>query len=153
MPASPRVRIIVRIGNRADEVRAMGCDIHAMMERRVEEHGDWDEWVNAGAPRCDDYRDYLLFACLADVRNFDGEVPIHAPRGCARDVNAAYSAWRDRWSGDAHHESWATLTEVRAYAPPPSLHRAWAELIEDMERVKRLGDTDDDVRLVFFFEG
>jgi len=130
----------------------MGCDIHAMMERRVARHDGWDEWVNAGAPRCNGHRNYLLFACLADVRNCYDAVPIHAPRGVARGVNAAFSAWRKIWDGDAHHDSWVTLAEARAYVPPSLGADSWAELVEDMDRVKRPGDTDDDVRIVFFFD-
>lgn len=60
----------------------MGCDIHGCFQQRYT-YGD-EKWETlALVPRS---RNYLLFAALADVRNYHGVTPISAPRGLPADI-------------------------------------------------------------------
>ena len=55
----------------------MGCDIHIFVERKNEKTGVWEK------ADCNslNYRDYSLFAFLADVRNYDRCQPLSKPKG------------------------------------------------------------------------
>lgn len=194
----------------------MGCDIHAVIERRVQIQGDWYEWLNSGDP--DIGRHYEMFAVLAGVRNSVGVEPIAEPRGLP-----AFKAWKtfqdgERWISwerdpdaerpcreieeiatrygvDGHSHSWLTLAEIKAfdieqYVDDPSVivgraddgkvtatagwasggphevvgrrkilrwpgedePKAWQRLIRYMEQAKWDGQSDEEVRLVFFFD-
>lgn len=113
----------------------MGCDIHAIVERK-QVHKDRDgrvyryEWLNAGDP--DLNRNYELFAALADVRNSYGITPVAEPRGLPSfagtyedgelkftDYDDApcdiYQRYYREWYGDAHSSSWLSLAEMKAY--------------------------------------
>ncbi len=68
----------------------MGCDIHAMVEIKKDR---W--WANAGDPGL--WRDYELFAFLADVRNDYDIVPISQPKGVPDDCCSEYSGWIRDW--------------------------------------------------------
>lgn len=141
----------------------MGCDIHAMIERRERsKRGDPLWWVNAGDPCLN--RTYNVFAALAGVRRGIEINPVALPRGIPCDGNDSASEpmreWHKAWEGDAHSASYLSLEEIKAYRTPeitPDEWTAgdaetWAGLIRDMENAKRPGDADDDVRLVFFFD-
>lgn len=89
----------------------MGCDIHAMIERK--ENKDFHWWVNCGNPEID--RDYTIFSILANVRNYD-EIPfISEPRGKPQECSTEFEAFLEWWSGDAHSVSWITLEEIKSY--------------------------------------
>lgn len=109
----------------------MGCDIHAVIERRKTYGEDYHRWQNAGEP--DIGRDYEVFAALAGVRNSDGIEPISPPRGlpgvtgvhvddsgftgdCREQPCYEFEAYYlHGWRQDAHSASWVTLAEVKAY--------------------------------------
>lgn len=99
----------------------MGCDIHAMMERRAfdayPEEGQRpvyeDCWENAGDP--DIERDYVLFAVLANVRNGYGIPFIAETRGIPKDCTSEYHCWTTCNEGWAHSHSWVTLAELKAF--------------------------------------
>lgn len=171
----------------------MGCDIHAMIEKKFrcnEAHTGY--WINAGDPRID--RDYTLFSVLANVRNGDNIPFISDPRGVAENACSEFQAWHSFWDANAHSASWVTLAEMKAFdvsqkyyctrliiskdengriirtcAGTSAKHfgevgevsvfgeflngeSAWNELISKLEKAKEDWHTDDDVRLVFFFD-
>lgn len=179
----------------------MGCDIHAVIERRTKTHSGGHEWLHSGDP--DIGRNYDIFAALAGVRNGVGMVPVAEPRGlpafdaderddrpCSEMVNLA-----ERYGVDGHSASWLTLAELKAFDTEQVVHddrlilardddgrvtamcaatsgehlgpvgetkilrwpgedepTAWLRLIRYMEQAKWDGQTDDEVRLVFFFD-
>lgn len=179
----------------------MGCDIHAMIERRKKFPWGSSRWINAGDPDID--RNYEVFAVLANVRN-DGGIPsIADPRGVPKWTEAnqidfgteacsEFIAWHESWGRDAHSASWVTLAEMKAYDTEQTIYSArlvtsrdesgaitgtcastngphlgpvgevnvfgpwgpgaWLDLIARVEAVKGAEDTDEDVRLVFFFD-
>lgn len=136
----------------------MGCDIHAMIERRS--YADWDSkqehprWKNAGDPEL--WRNYALFTALAGVRQNDDNQPIISePRGVQDDWCRPFEAWYNEWKLDAHSTSFVTLAEIKNYhwdSPYPWWQEVWDHLVNALDRVKRFGDTDEDIRLVFFFD-
>lgn len=189
----------------------MGCDIHAIIERKAER-----EWLNSGDP--DLGRNYELFAALAGVRNRDGIVPVAEPKGIPGFMSFQTFSDGDRWvkwergswefrpcrefermmevyGEDGHSGSWLTLAEVKAYdteqeivdtrlvlsrddggratalcdwtsgehlgeVGPTKIFRwpgedeptCWLRLIRYMEQAKWDGQSDDEIRLVFFFD-
>lgn len=63
----------------------MGCDIHLFVEKRA--GGAWvDITDRTGADEPE--RDYILFACLAGVRNRTDLTPISELRGVPDDASA-----------------------------------------------------------------
>lgn len=92
----------------------MGCDIHAMIEKKTrycEGGSDW--WVNAGNPDID--RNYSIFSVLANVRNYNNMPFISKPKGKPEDCCGEFSAWLEDWNGDAHSVSWLTLKELKEF--------------------------------------
>jgi len=95
----------------------MGCDIHMYVERRV--HGRWQAVSDPQQPECPDAyhgwfcgdRSYRLFAILADVRNYDGLVPISQPRGLPKNVSKPI---RRLAAGDVdcHSFTWLGVQEL-----------------------------------------
>lgn len=92
----------------------MGCDIHAMIERRkwYGKREFWD-WLNAGDPDID--RNYTIFAVLANVRNYDNTPFISEPRGLPEDCTSEFKAYAEEWDADGHSHSWVTLKEMKAF--------------------------------------
>lgn len=112
----------------------MGCDIHAVLQRRI--GGKWTTYREGWSER-----NYDLFAILANVRNGtgfagtktgDGFTPISLPRGLPRDFEVdvagdgnhplpagfrAEKEWRSEdgtfWMGD-HSHSWLDAREIIA---------------------------------------
>lgn len=172
----------------------MGCDIHAMIERRTVPYPDsspgYVRWANAGEPDVD--RNYQVFAVLAGVRAERDDWPkISAPRGIPSDACGAMASWHSEWEADAHSASWVTLAEMKAFDHGQTVWsdrlvsgrdkdgnitetcawsnreypkvgqtnvfgpwgpEQWLTLIASLEAVKREGDTDEDIRMVFFFD-
>lgn len=112
----------------------MGCDIHAVIERRTT-YGNRYEWLNSGDP--DIGRNYEMFAVLAGVRNHHDVEPIAEPRGlpACEGWGEPYSDgsrwlrftdWEERpcsyivekaesYGLDMHSASWLTLAEIKAF--------------------------------------
>lgn len=122
----------------------MGCDIHAMIERRVDHTGNgyyadktWSEWLNAGDP--DLKRNYNLFTVLAGVRDGYGVDPIAQPRligdrhqfdedkAYAVDVCDEFNGWAKSWGRDGHSHSYVTLRELKEYGESFSLPAGFEE--------------------------
>ena len=76
----------------------MGCDIHVYIEyknRKIESDGHKHNWLSHGG-RINPGRNYALFALMANVRNYGGDLPVtFDPRGMPDDV-AYYASGDDR---------------------------------------------------------
>jgi hypothetical protein len=110
----------------------MGCDIHLIVERRV--NGKWEiviphpkrtQYQSHHKLNWDFNRSYDSFALMADVRNGygfagidtgNGFIPISEPRGIPADTTFKESSDNDcyDWLGD-HSHSWLTIAEIKAY--------------------------------------
>ncbi|WP_317970333.1 hypothetical protein [Paenibacillus sp. CCS19] len=108
------------------------------------------------------YRNYLLFAILANVRNHYNIQPISQPKGLPEDVSHEVKKQSDEENGDAHTRSWLTLKELLEYD--------WQQKFEDNnneivpleamvipfvnEFIPRLSEIDvsENVRMVFWFD-
>lgn len=165
----------------------MGCDIHAIVERKTFPYGNRESWRwrNSGTPGIT--RNYVLFSLLANVRNdWDPGFPyIDTPRGVpgyeTRTANYgrfealgeitdwdetpsdAYESLVLNWGVDGHSHSWVTLRELKDAKEliqgyywedgiPKYILDDYYNLLEYMEHQKYDGQTDDDIRLVFFFD-
>ena len=126
----------------------MGCDIHSRLEilRPAGWNGakaaHWEcvstplfenGWYSADRPLSDwnapmrvrplSYRNYRLFAMLADVRNGDRHdggggdwvQPIADPKGVPWDASEEWKQEAEEWGGDMHSHSFFTLAELDAY--------------------------------------
>lgn len=146
----------------------MGCDIHAMIERRAfwvsgpdktPEFKPW--WINCGDPDLD--RDYQLFGVLAGVR--DRDVPmISSPRGMPEDACSAMRAWNEGFGG--HSASYVTLAELDTAdlrGVDPFTKKTIRRLVREMRKhmkgmptIEGIGNRqvadETMVRLVFFFD-
>lgn len=83
----------------------MGCDIHAVIERKV-----GDKWVMLNRLSYKDSatdRNYKRFAALAGVR---GDGP--KPKGLPTDISDSTKLYYDEWEPDAHSASWIDLKKA-----------------------------------------
>ncbi len=111
----------------------MGCDIHVLIERRVNDKWErvphrvpWREQYDGADPStlllpdAFDNRNYDLFGVLAGVRNGtwgEPNPPIAQPRGWPEDSAWPFNVDGDKaspWVGD-HSHSWVTLRELEDY--------------------------------------
>lgn len=160
----------------------MGCDIHAMIEKKTR-YG----YINCGDPEID--RNYELFSVLANVRNYDSVPFISDPRGIPNDVCREFLCWYEWLDEDAHSASWVTLKELKDFDISQEYYDSRLILEKDGEKILSVcrgtsgehfgpvGNTaifglfgddhwkalinkmekisngnDEDVRLVFFFD-
>lgn len=145
----------------------MGCDIHAMIERRktwsfIDATGSLHtSWINAGDP--DMTRAYDVFSILSDCgRDRYGVTPISQRRGIPDDVCDEFRRYCECWAEDGHSHGWVTLRELQEYdldaVPWPDGMREnnrhlYGKLVQELERVADRYDGDPDaVRMVFFFD-
>ena len=165
----------------------MGCDIHAIVERKTFPYGGRESWRwrNSGTPGIS--RNYVLFSLLANVRNnWETEFPyLDEPRGVPgyeiktgnygqfeslgeiTDWNEtpsdAYESLVLNWGVDGHSHSWVTLRELKDAEEliegydwedgvPEYILDDYNNLLEYMEQQKYDGQTDEEIRLVFFFD-
>lgn len=88
----------------------MGCDIHSFAENRNKENNKW-EVVEGLNPF--DWRNYSVFAFLADVRNYDHCEPISQPKGLPDDSEFLNTETDERIEEmDYHSKSYLTLKEL-----------------------------------------
>lgn len=89
----------------------MGCDIHSHAERRNAD-GKWEDMPDLSPF---DWRNYGLYAFLADVRNYSKVAPIAERRGIPGDASAGVRGHHESWELDAHSSSWLSLSELEAF--------------------------------------
>lgn len=103
-------------------------------------------------------RNYNLFCALAGVRKsqFYNNPPIISnPKGLPKDASKVVRAESRRWAGDGHSHSWVTLAEIKAFD--------WSEYgatcdsfrintVKKLEDAKDSYNTDDEVRVIFWFD-
>ena len=143
----------------------MGCDIHLYAERQVD--GEWESLhpSDVGLPptrwdydgRWFSERDYVLFAVLANVRNYGDEVrPISRPRGLPEDVAFFAEAGAALAGSDGHSHSWLMLGEITGYdwTAAADLRVGWTGWPGDRwsDVIDALAALPDPVRLVFWFD-
>lgn len=121
----------------------MGCDISALIERKV-----GDKWVmvnrlHGEATR----RNYVRFAALAGVR---GDGP--AAKGLPDDISESGRLYADEWEGDAHSHSFLGAEEAAriflatAHEPDNYAKNYPCSYFFEIER------EEDNHRLVFWFD-
>ena len=109
----------------------MGCDIHFYVEQRITDFdGKTDFWrsidVWEESEDCSGMLDcvresqfytgrcYWLFAKMAGVRNYGGQIdPYCLPRGLPDDCSKVIRRESDRWGSDGHSHSFLTLDELK----------------------------------------
>jgi hypothetical protein len=109
-----------------------------------------ETWVDL--PYIYDGRNYYLFALLADVRNYSGEIiPFRKPRGLPEDLSKILRDQNEEWDSDGHSHSYFMLSELLSFDWGP--YRDWCrDFIEGtIPALQALGDPDD-VRFVFWFD-
>jgi len=122
-------------------------------------------------------RDYRLFSYLADVRNYNSlrflsngrpknhieSLPI---RDFPADASAPVKAECERWEGDGHSHSWATLKELEEYTYSEAISQAQLDLVDDgdvwvntqwvnfIARMKIMAkkSSEENIRIVFWFD-
>lgn len=153
----------------------MGADIHSYLEKRVngvwvaqgefeeEDNGDGSTYLHQPY-RKGPYsgRNYWLFAILADVRNYtDHFTPWDVERGVPDDASAVYSHLVEQWDGDGHSHSWYTLPELIEHRRRTLLQGGdyldatrdfFQQVFDFVEGCRDESTTDEDFRLVFFFD-
>lgn len=96
----------------------MGCDIHSYVESQSD-NGQWERvaWPHGDYPDEGPFgwRDYGMFAWLADVRNYSALEPIAAPRGLPEGISDEVRAEEQEWSGDYHSASWLSVDEMLSF--------------------------------------
>lgn len=106
----------------------MGCDIHMYVEVKPLGSERWLELKRQtllkdlrsdrlySVPWADG-RDYRAFSMLADVRNYDGIVPISPPRDLPSDLSIGVQLEAIEWADDGHSHSWLSLYELKELEP------------------------------------
>jgi hypothetical protein len=126
----------------------MGTDIHPIIERkRVGEN--WKMIYNNNTP---DDRDYLTFAILAGVRNYNGITPISQPRGFPADISIGAKEVTETW-GYMYDISWVTLDEMENYndsnGPMMEEPELFMALKGEMKWIRSWGGGEAEIRLIF----
>lgn len=121
----------------------MGCDIHALIERKVGNKWVMVNRLNGEATR----RNYTRFAALAGVR---GDGP--AAKGLPDDLSESGRLYADDWEGDAHSHSFLGAKEAAAIflatAHEPDNYAKSYPCSHFFE----IDDDEDSHRLVFWFD-
>lgn len=150
----------------------MGCDIHIYTEIRPSGKLSWESKDSVEEiPSQDgeiDYdtssyihipRNYNLFALLAKVRG-EYDCSLECKKEIPEDASETTQREFKQFGCDGHSHSWLTLTEVKKHLTKifiTSSDVRWA--IEDyqhikdrMENLKTEGMSNEDVRIVFWFD-
>lgn len=143
----------------------MGCDIHMHVEIRNLRWHATDEWMCADyfsildptnpdcKPRLEEiygYRNYALFAVLADVRN-GGYPCISYPKGLPDDACPYVKEDYESWRSDAHSCSYLTLGElVRFQKSVGPVNDFGYDILEPL--IVRLKQRADEFNLIYNFE-
>ena len=146
----------------------MGCDIHCYVEVKSSSDDDYgwemveDEIFTQTKFDCEYYkkdktnrpfywRNYTMFAILADVRNGGNVRPISKPKGLPNGISrSVWTKYYDRIL-DAHSQSYLTLRELVEYNYNDEFVMNNQLFFTHIEELKTLGGLDD-VRIVFWFD-
>ena len=121
----------------------MGCDIHSYCEFYNSKTKNWVVYKGKSFDHSYDlhdgsrreiilnstpfyWRNYTLFAILADVRNGGNIIPISQPKGLPKNVSKALKKVSDDWGVDGHSHSYFTLEELLEYDD-------WEKIISDSD--------------------
>lgn len=146
----------------------MGCDIHCYVEIKSnsDDNYGWevieDEIFTPTKFDCEYYkkdktnrpfywRNYTMFAILADVRNGGNVRPISKPKGLPNDISRGVWTKYYDWILDAHSQSYLTLRELVEYNYNDEFVMNNQLFFTHIEELKTLGGLDD-VRIVFWFD-
>ncbi len=103
-------------------------------------------------------RNYNLFTALAGVRSehFANNPPIISePKGIPDDASPEYIEEVKYWKGDGHSHSYLTLKDIKEFDWTTYGNTCDAFIIETvnkLEKCKSFYNTDEDIRIVFFFD-
>ncbi len=129
----------------------MGCDIHLHVEVNID-----GKWEHFHAPFI--WRNYTLFAMMADVRNYEHIDPISKPRGFPEDISYISRKHFEMYERDYHSASWLSGEEYRKLANQYSEmvrkegnERYMGFELEEMKMDISIFDYKD-LRLVFWFD-
>jgi hypothetical protein len=89
----------------------MGCDIHSFAERKT----DLESWAQVQGISPFGWRDYGVFAFLANVRNYHDIPALSEPRGIPADASPVVAAAYEHWREDAHSMGWLSVAELLAF--------------------------------------
>lgn len=139
----------------------MGCDIHLYTEinrGKGWENCDYfclsnplDESPKLRMIELYGYRNYDLFAVLADVRNYNNLGYIDRPRGIPEDATEYVKKQYDTWYDDAHSGSYFTLKELIDYHEEHKpKHNYGGYILEPL--IDRLKQRADDLYFIYNFE-
>ena len=128
----------------------MGCDIHFHVEYR--RRGKGDVWYHSAANKFS-YRDYDMFAALANVRNYGNIKPLKV-KGIPNNVSFLTFHDYGLWEKDAFSYSWCTsdelndcISEVRRKGDNDPV-----EFVAILAYMKAFEDAGYDTRAVFWFD-
>lgn len=117
----------------------MGCNIHLYTEYLATRYNLITnkelapKWISADYYRENPYKDiyenepemehiklwhgqnYTQFALLADVCNYDNQIPIAQPKGIPDDLSEVNKKHFNNWDADGYSHSYFTLKELKAY--------------------------------------
>lgn len=100
----------------------MGCDIHLYIEyksKKVEFDGFKDSWHSFGQ-RINPGRNYAMFGLMANVRNYDGELPVIVNRRGMPDNSGYYASNDNRiYISEEKYDG--------EYTVPMKLAKTWVE--------------------------
>jgi hypothetical protein len=126
----------------------MGCDIHIIVEKFNKEKNIWEslkDKEDTDLVANLDSRNYILFAKLAGVRNYNDYIPLSEPRGVPKDASKEWKKLLKDWGQDIHSESYYLFSEL-VYAKGYSKH--WDKGLDALQE-KYPTDT---LRLMFGFD-
>lgn len=89
------------------------CQVHA----EVKINGEWHHYSQGRFPPY-----YELFAQMAGVRDYNGIIPISAPKGLPEYITLITRIDRESHDGIAHNDSWFNLQEIKTIENWYDLH-------------------------------
>lgn len=152
----------------------MGCDIHLFAEKRV--NGKWhslDKFTTNKDFDPDDElgdreievlredrfytggRNYNLFSALAGVRSYEFRNKpniISIPRGVPNDCCEEIKREIDYYGSDGHNHSFLYLYDLEAFNWSDYGETCNDFLLEVIPKMIATGSSDEDVRIVFYFD-
>lgn len=154
----------------------MGCDIHLYVEKKEYGYGEdsnkfvWislDKWTEQGEydniyldvhykDRLYRDRNYNLFCALsgATSHRFNNAPNFMPAKGIPNDCSKLISNAIKHWEGDGHSHSYLTLKELREFDWSSYGNTCDEFRLDTLQKLGILKEsmTDEDIRIVFFFD-